>query len=59
MLKVIFNKDDSFFLKNNLASPRGAPQGNGVKFRFAIHSQGLQRQYIVVINILAFVSYLV
>ena len=28
MLKLIFNKDDSFFLKQNLASSRGVPQEN-------------------------------
>ena len=45
MLKLIFNKDDSFFLeKKNLASSRGAPQENDAKFRFAIHPQG-NRQF--------------
>ena len=31
------------FLKNNLASSRGAPQENEAKFRFAIHPQGIQQ----------------
>ena len=42
MLKLIFNKDDSFFFKN-LASSRGAPQENDAKFRFAIHPQGIRQ----------------
>ena len=31
------------FLKNNLASFRGAPQENDAKFRFAIHPQGIRQ----------------
>ena len=43
MLKLIFNKDDLFFLEKNLASSRGAPQENDAKFRFAIHPQGIRQ----------------
>ena len=43
MLKLIFNTDDSFFLKKKLASSRGAPQENEAKFRFAIHPQGIRQ----------------
>ena len=45
MLKLIFNKDDSLFFMKKLASSRGAPQENDVKYRFAIHLQGIQQFY--------------
>ena len=41
MLKLIFNKSDSFFLEKKLASSRGESQENDAKFRFAIHPQGI------------------
>ena len=43
MLKLIFNKSDSFFLEKKLASSRGEPQENDAKFRFAIHLQGIRQ----------------
>ena len=43
MLKLIFNKDDLFFLEKNSVSSRGAPQENDAKFRFAIHPQGIRQ----------------
>ena len=44
MLKLIFNKDDSFlFQKKTLASSRGASQENDAKFKFAIHPQGIRQ----------------
>ena len=41
MLKLIFNKDDSFFWKKKLTSSLGGPQENDAKFRFAINPQGI------------------
>ena len=41
MFDLIFNKDDSFFLKTILASSWGAPLENDAKFRIAIHPQGI------------------
>ena len=43
MLKIIFNKGDSFFFEKKLASTWGAPQENDAKFRFAIHPQGIRQ----------------
>ena len=43
MLKLIFNKNDSFFSEKKLASSRGAPQGNDAKFTFAIHPQRIHQ----------------
>ena len=43
MLKLIFNKEDLFFLEKNSVSFRGAPQENDAKFRFAIHPQGIRQ----------------
>ena len=44
MLKLTFNKDDSFFFeKKKLASSRGAPQGNDARFCIAIHPQGIRQ----------------
>ena len=43
MLKHIFNKVDSLFLKKKLASSWGAPQENDAKFRFAIPLQGIRQ----------------
>ena len=45
MLKLIFDKDDSFFLEKKLASSRGAPQENDAKFRFVIHPQVIGQFY--------------
>ena len=43
MLKLIFNKDDLFFFLKKINVISGAPQENDAKFRFAIHSQGIQQ----------------
>ena len=43
MLKLIIDKEDSFFFQKNLASSRGAPQENDAKFRFAIHQQRIRQ----------------
>ena len=43
MLKLIFNKDDSFFIDKKIVSSRGAPQENESKFRLAIHPQGIRQ----------------
>ena len=45
MIDLIFNKNDSFFFEKKTASSWGAPQENDVKFRFAIHPQGI-RQFL-------------
>ena len=45
MLKLLCNKDDSFFFEKKLALCRGAPQENDAKFRFAIHPQGIRQFY--------------
>ena len=41
MLKLIFNKDDSFFFEKKLASSQRAPQENDATFRFVSHPQGI------------------
>ena len=43
MLKLIFNKDNSFFFDEKLASYRAALQENDAKFRFAILPQGIRQ----------------
>ena len=43
MLKLIFDKDDSFIFQKKLMSSRGAPQENDAKFRFAIHQQRIRQ----------------
>ena len=43
MLKLIFNKDDSFFFQKELVSSLGALQENDAKFRFAIHPQRIRQ----------------
>ena len=43
MFDLIFNKDDSFFLKKKIVFTRGAPQENDAKFRFAIHPKRIRQ----------------
>ena len=40
---MLVYKDDSFFCEKNKRLLEGAPQENDAKFRFAIHSQGIQQ----------------
>ena len=45
MFDLIFNKDDSFFLKTKISVNSGAPQENDAKLRFAIHPHQGIRQF--------------
>ena len=43
MFDLIFNKDDSSFFYEKIASTQGAPQDYDARFRFAIHPQEIRQ----------------